>query len=226
MNVKPNTIRSFVLFGAALGLATASSAKPTFYLEAGASHFALRDAELYRPLPIDPAALTVPVKVTTTQTKSKVGPLIAAGAEFNAWFGLRLSYQQLRGVRGLALHEWEINPPERHFLATRSEADVHVTTISPEFRRKIAANVEAFLRPELAWVVDRSELRTWTNLPAYDVVPYGETDENGFTVGGSAGLVWHVAPQWALSGGYQYVDLDPSSGRVAHVLSAALRFKF
>lgn len=219
--VNSTKLLSITLCLGLLGPATASFARPTFYVEAGTSHFALGHADLHHP-----SAGLAPVKVTLSETKSRWSPLLAVGAEFNSWFAARLSFQRLNNVTGSVVQEFAPEGSTRQYLATRSSEDVSVVTLSPEFRWKLAERLDAFVRADLAWVDSRGDVHVDTNLPHILVIPHTRRDDNEFTAGGSLGLDWHLSDTWSLAGSYQYVDLKPSFGRDAHVLSSALRYRF
>jgi hypothetical protein len=194
-----------------------AAARPA--LEAGASYFDLRDARF------EPA----PAPLQVLQSEHKVVPFIAATHAFNESFALRFSYQYLHDLTASAEFGSPPGDPPSPLAVVvwgRYQDDVHVVSAAPEFRWSLRPRLNLSLAPQLNWVASRGTVaHSSTNALILLRAPYRRNDD-GFTLGGSLRLAWSFRAHSALSLGYQYLDLEPSFDRKAHVYSAGWSWQF
>lgn len=206
--------RPFLAFS--LALAASAGAAPTIQVELGASHFWLRDThgeDNAAPLSID--------------EPTKTAPFIAATYAFNDRFGLRLAYHYLDDVHTSA--EFGHIPGEvvpQVVVWGHFRDDVHVLSLAPEFNGSLAPRLKFAIAPQVNWVASRGVVSYSTNDPLVLLIGPRDRDDDGFTFGGSARVIWSLGERAAVSLGYQYIDLDPSFDRTAHVLSGGLLWGF
>lgn len=183
--------------------------------EVGVSYFALRDTELERG--------SYPL---WTDEPSETSPFVAATYEFNERFGLRLSYHYLDDVRTTT----QLGSPPGSPLAVvvwgHFNDDVHLFSAAPEFRWSLAPKLTFAIAPQLNWVASKGVVSYSTNDPLVLLVAPRKWDDDGVTLGGSARFLWSLGRRAALTLGYQYLDLDPSFGREAHVVSGGVQWSF
>lgn len=189
-------------------------------LEVGASYLVPEGARLER----SPRPLSV-------DEPERVAPFVAASYAFTDAFAVRFSYQFVDNLRATAQFGSPPGTPDGLPVIPivvwgHYRDDVHIVALAPEFRASLRPNLTLGLAPQLNWVASRGRISYATDYPLILLVaPYDRNDE-GFTFGGAARLLWSLSGRTAVSLGYQYLDLEPSFDREAHVLSAGLLWKF
>lgn len=185
--------------------------------EVGASYFIFRDTRR------EPMA-----GFLGTDEPTKAAPFIAVATDLTENIGLRLSYQFVNDVSSTARFSSPSGAPS--LLPTSiwsvQEDDIHLLGLAPEFKWKLAPSLSLALAPELHWVASRGVVSYGTNNPAVSLVAPRTRNDNGFTLGGAARARWSISRQASVSLGYEYVDLDPSFGRRAHVIAAGFGWRF
>lgn len=206
-------IRSFVSL--TFALAGVAAAAPAFHAELGASYFLLRNS--------DPQPGSHRLSVDEPE---KLAPFVAGAYEFSERFSLRLSYHYLSDVSTVA----ELGSPPGSPLAVvvwgHYDDDVHLVSAAPEFKWSLAPRLSLGVAPQLNWVASRGVVSFSTHNPAVLLVGPQRRHDDGLTLGGAARLLWSIGKNSVVSLGYQYVDLDPSFGREAHVFSGGLLWRF
>ena len=191
---------------------------PAFVAEAGASHFEFRGGSLDGSI----GALAV-------DEPARVAPYLAFAREFSDRFGLRLSYHFLDNVRTTAVFGGPPGVPPSplpvvvwgHYLD-----DVHLLTLSPEFKWRLAPKMSFSFAPQLNWIASRGLVRYSSDSAFILLVGPQRRNDDGFTPGGATRLTWSLGPRAALTLGYQYSDLEPSFDREAHVFSGGFAWRF
>ncbi|HYP17494.1 MAG TPA: outer membrane beta-barrel protein [Opitutus sp.] len=198
-------------------IAATAFADSKAYVETGASYIALRDARFEsRPDPLH-----------VDGGRSKVAPFIAAGYSFTERLGLRLSYHFLDDIRASAEFPHSPGHGDVHLPVVvwgHYRDDVHLVGLAPELRWARGDKLTFTFSPGLNWVASRGHV-SYGTVETVPMTGRKQSDE-GFTLGGSVGLVWALAERSAVSLNYQYTDLDPSFGREAHLLTGGVRFSF
>ena len=195
-----------------------ASAAPSLQTEVGASYFAVRDTRL------EGAA-----NLLSVDEPRKFAPFVAVRYACNDRFALRLSWQFLNDARTTATSGAPPGTPPSvppFVVWSHYEDDVHLLSAAPEFAWNLSPQATFSLAPQLNWVASRgvasySTLHPLILLPA----PRARRDD-GFTLGGAAQLRWSIGARTAISVGYQFMDLEPSFGRQANVISAGLQWRF
>jgi opacity protein-like surface antigen len=119
--------------------------------------------------------------------------------------------------------------PGYHFdlFSTTYKDEIHLISFAPEFKWPITHRLKLAFSPELNWVMDHGETLVSTTNPLIDIVlPRRVKNEQELTIGASAGVAWSLTDSVALAVRYKYVDLKPSRGREAHVVSSSIRWSF
>ena len=195
-------------------LAAPVIASPTIEPEAGVSYFVLRHTQ------IQPGAVTSVDEPTATV------PFVAVTGGFTDHFGLRLSYHYLRNVDTVTRYNVPPGSLLQILVWGHYEDDVHLFSAAPEFKWSLAPRVMFAIAPEVNWVASKGMISYSTNGAALTLVAPQTRNDHGFTLGGSTRLVWSLGRHAAVALGYQYVDLDPSFGRVGHVFSGSVQWEF
>jgi hypothetical protein len=153
-------------------------------------------------------------------------PFVAGTIGFTEHLGLRLSYTYLRGVETTT----EFGLPIGALLAINVQGhyrdDINLASAAPEFTWNLGAKLALAVAPQVNWVRSRGVVSFSTNNPAVLLVAPRSRNDDGFTFGGSARLVYSFGARAAVAVGYQYVDLEPSFGRTANVFSGGVQWKF
>lgn len=205
---------AFLLLAAA-ALTSAARAATAFQAEAGASYYFLRDARLEgAPTPL------------STDEPGKLAPFIAGSLAFNERVALRVSYAYLDHARSTAMFPGPPNSPLTVVVWGHYRDDVHVVSVAPEFTWALGPRLAFAVAPQVNWVASRGVVSYSTNSALILLVGPQARHDDGFTLGGAAKLRWTLGARSALSLGYEHVDLAPSFGRRAHVLSGGWRWKF
>jgi hypothetical protein len=161
------------------------------------------------------------------EDKSKFTPFVAVGYSFSDRLGLRLSYHYVSNLNARAKAFSLVGGDalaENIFYTFKD--DVHLLSLSPEFKLPLTDKLVMTFSPELNWVANRGEVLLTTTNPALEVVPRWEHNDQGFTLGASIGLGWAWTERCALEVRYKYADLKPSRGREANIVSSAVRWTF
>jgi hypothetical protein len=196
-------------------LATPVVASPAIQPEIGVSYFFLRHTALERGsyrLSID--------------EPEKFAPFVAANAELNDWLGLRFSYTFVNNARTTAMLGSPPGSPLTVVVWGHYDDDIHVVSAAPEFKWRFTPALSLGVAPQVNWVASRGTISYSTDNPTVLLVGPRDRHDDGFTLGGSARLLWSLSARATLTLGYQYLDLDPSFDREAHVISGGLQWKF
>ena len=186
--------------------------------EIGASFFAVRHARLEQsPSPL------------SSDEPGRTAPYVAATYGLNERIAIRLSYHYLNDVRTTAQFAGPPGIPPSPlpvFVSGHYVDDVHVLSVAPEYHWAIAPALSFSVAPQLNWVTSRGVVSYSTNSALILLVAPRERNDEGFTWGGAVRMQWSLGARAALAAGYQFVDLEPSFDREAHVFSAGLSWKF
>lgn len=199
-------------------LALRASATPGAQAEIGASYFALRHSGL------EGAA-----NVLSVDEPGKFAPFLAARYGFNDRFALRLSWHFLKNVRATATSGAPAGTPPSvppFVVWTHMHDDIHVLSAAPEIAWRVSPKVTFALAPQLNWVASRGTVSYSTLHPLILLPAPQARRDDGFALGGNARLLRSLGGRAALSVGYQFLNLDPSFGRQAHVISGGLQWRF
>lgn len=201
---------------AAAGASGAPAFTPGFQAEAGVSYFIFDDAQYDNRAPAP----------TSVDESDRAAPFVAATYAFTPQFGLRLSYQFVNNAEATA----EYSQPPGSLLPIvvwgNYRDDIHVVGLAPEFSFGLTQSISLALAPKLNWVASRGRIAYMTNNPTVQLVGPMRRNDDGFTLGASVRLTWAVGQRTSVNLGYEYVDLDPSFDRKAHVLSAGVAWRF
>lgn len=203
---------------AVMALVCAARAATSFQAEAGASYFFLREARLERaPTPL------------STDEPGKFAPFVAGSLAFNERVALRLSYAFLDNARATAVFPGPPGVPPSPLAVVvwgRYRDDVHVVSLAPEFTWTLRPRLAFAVAPQVNWVASRGVVSYSTNSALLLLVAPQPRNDDGLTLGAAAKLRWTLGARASLSLGYEYVDLAPSFGRRAQVLSGGWRWNF
>lgn len=206
-------IISRLLFPLLLAAPVAGTAQWT--AEAGAGYFQLEDAHLEqspRPLTLD--------------EPGRIAPFVAATYGFTPRFGLRMSYQFVNNARATAQLGSPPGSPLTVIVWGHYRDDIHVLSVAPEFSWLVAPKLTLAVAPQLNGVVSRGQVRYSTDYLAIMLVPPHRRNDEGLTPGATARLAWALGARTTVSLGYQFLDLEPSFDRQAHVFSGGLQWRF
>ena len=187
-------------------------------LEAGTSYFLLR----HERFEVSPAPLSV-------DQSDRIAPFVGLRTALSDRFGLRASYQFVNNVRATAQFGYPPGDPSSPLpiiVWGHYDDDVHVLSLAPEFTWPVAPRLNVALSPQLNWVRSRGLVRYSTDNALILLQAPRERNEDGFTWGGAARLEWAFSAKSGLFASYQFVDLEPSFERQAHVISAGVTWKF
>jgi hypothetical protein len=213
------TLLGLALLFAATALRAAtveSSSSAPYFVEAGASYFLLDGADF---------GTSEASRTVVREDDAAWAPFIAVGRAFGDRWALRLSYHYLDGLSS-AVDRTYTAGQESYLIWTRHSDDIHLLTLAPEFRLRLASGVRVSVSPAVNWVSARLHMQSHTNAPHIQIVPRALWTETGFTLGAGAAVTWSISDHWSTSLRYSYVDLDPARERRAHALSAGLQRNF
>lgn len=186
--------------------------------EAGAGYFRPENAHLESsPTPL------------TLDEPSRLAPYVAATYGFTPRFGLRMSYQFVNNARATAQFGSPpgSQPPVLPIVVWgHYHDDIHVVSAAPEFTWPLAPQLTIGIAPQLNWVASRGRVSYSTDYPLILLVAPRDRNEDGLTLGGSVRVRWALGPRASAVAGYQYIDIEPSFDRTAHVFSGGLQWKF
>jgi hypothetical protein len=186
--------------------------------EVGASYFELHNAR-FEPAPT-PLSVDEP---------SKGAPFIAVTHDFTDRFGFRLSYHHVNNLRATAQFGSPPGSPPSPLAVVvwgHYHDDVHLLSAAPEFKWSFSPKLTFAIAPQLSWVASRGVVSYSTTNALIQLIGPRKRHQDGFTLGGSARFLWSLGHRSAVSVGYQYVDLNPSFDREAHVFSGGVRWRF
>jgi hypothetical protein len=199
------------LGGALLAAARASALEP----EAGVSVFALRHTRAEGG-----------THVLARDEPTRLAPYVAARHAFNERFALRLSYQFVGHAESVTEYGSPPGSPLAVVVWGHYRDDIHVVSAAPELAWALSRELSLSLAPQVNWVASRGVVSYATTNATVLLVGPRTRREEGFTLGGALRASWSFTRRAALSAGYEYLDLDPSFGRQAHVFSGGVRWKF
>ena len=190
-----------------------------FHAEAGGSAFFLRQHG-----PLEPGR-----GPNSLENPEKSVPFVAVAMALSEAFALRLSYHALNDVETTAMFgspPSDPSPPLPVVVWGHYRDDVHLLTVTPEFKWRIHSALTLGAAPQLNWVKSDGVISYSTNNALVLLQAPRERDDDGFTLGATTRLSWAVGSRVSASLSYQYSDLGPSFHRRAHVVSAGLEWKF
>lgn len=158
--------------------------------------------------------------------RTEASPFVAAGIAFSERFRVRASYRFMPNLESSTELMGGGGGVTPFRFSTRSEDDVHVFSIAPEFVWKVRPKLALSLAPVLNAVLSRGDRYTNTDAPHVLVIPRTDHSDEAVTLGGLIGVTWTLGRQTEAVFHYQYVDLKPSFGRTAQLLSAGMRWSF
>ena len=213
-------------------------AESRFYTEAGVSYVALMGAHYTDNAPSGPAVAVYPPILEWTRSQDskdspKWAPFLALGYSFTERLGVRLSYQYIANLD--AHSEWRsrFSPGYETLVGvmapyslTSYKEDVHVLSLAPELNWSVTNSLAVTFAPELNWVASRGEAEESYVTYYTASVSRRDRNEQAFTLGASASAVWSLTDRCKFVVRYKYVDLKPSWGREAHIVSGLVRLGF
>jgi hypothetical protein len=206
---------SFLLAFFATSLAWASQAASPLQAEAGVSYFVLRHTRF------ESGATAFRV-----DEPHNAAPFVALTRDVSDTWDVKLSYRYLNNVRTTV----QFGSPPGSMLPVvvwgHYDDDVHMLTAAPEFKWRVASQLTFAIAPEVNWVASRGVVSYSTNNATVLLVGPRRRNDDGFTLGASARWLWTTGSRWAMMLGYEYVDLDPSFDREAHVFSGGVQWRF
>ncbi len=179
----------------------------------------------------DPAANTVSVALsepTWHEDDTTSVFHLAAGYTWRDWLNLRLTYQHFGRTAATSTSEVIVAADDYDggTITLTYRDQVQVLSFAPELRWQATPKFALLVAPELNWVFSEAELETVSNSPVITYVPFIRRRADELSLGASVAAEFAVGEQLALSLRYRYLDLDPSWGREASVLSAGLQWTF
>jgi hypothetical protein len=209
--MKPSLALGLLLLLLAAPLARALPLVP----EVGVSYFWLRDARIASSSP-----------VLAVDEPGRAAPYVALTYGVNARLGLRLSYHHIDDARTTSV----LGSPPGALLPIvvweHLRDDIHVASLAPEFTWPLGPTTLFAVAPQLNWVGSKGVVSYSTDNPLVLLIGPTSRRDDGFTVGGSIRFRQALGTRAALSLGYQFVDLDPSFDRRAHVLTGGVSWRF
>lgn len=199
--------------------AAALRAETNFRAEAGVSYFALHGARFENQ----------PAPLALDQDGGRWAPFVAGSYAFTERVGVRLSYHYVHNLSATAEYGYPPGPGDVHPQVVtwgHYDDDIHLVTLAPQLKWAFNDRVSATVAPGLNWVASRGTVGYSTLNPAVTLPARRGRNESGLTLGAAAGLAWAVGEQGTFSLSYQWVDLDPSWNREAHVFSGGLGWQF
>lgn len=213
-----------------IGSSFAVAASPGFFLEAGAGYAFLHGADYASSgfiYDTGAAQSTITGSQTVDEEDGVGTAVLAAGYTFSERFGVRLSYQNLgRATTTFTSDVVIANDVIAAAVHSRYSDQVEIVALAPEFRWAPRRNLTLVFTPEANWVRSDAEIAVVTNHPAISVAPRSTRTRDEITLGGGVAGEWSVTAHLALVTRYQYVNLEPSWGRHAQIVTGTLQWRF
>lgn len=206
----------FILLG--LALSVSAWAQSPIKLEAGVSHFFIRQG--------NPESGQAPLAI---DDPDKTAPFIAASMDLSDLFTLRLSYRYVSDLHTVATYGSPPSAPPPNTPVVvwgHYEDDLHLISFAPEFKWTLSPGWTWAIGPQVNWVASRGRISYSTTDPTVQLVAARGRNDDGFTLGGTTRVSYDLGERSALSLEYQFVDLEPSFNRESHILTASFQWKF
>jgi hypothetical protein len=120
-------------------------------------------------------------------------PTVGGTLAFSDAFGLRLSYQYLRGVGSTAEYAGPTGSTPPNTVWGHFRDDVHIFSAAPEFNWSLLPQLKATLAPQLNFVSRRGSVSYSTNSPLILLVGPRSVSDRGVTLGLGGRLGWSWA---------------------------------
>ncbi len=206
-----------------------------FFVEAGAgvATFSGGDYSLTSLLPPDPAAdaNVVPTALTDptfSDDDHTAVALVAGGYRFTDHFRLRVAYQHFGRTTATSVADVVITSTdvEAGSITMAYSDEVQVVSFAPELSWAATPRLTLSVAPQLHWVFSDASLRTSSDSPVVQIIPFISRSSDELRLGGSVAAAYDLSDRLQLTARYDYLDLATSWDREAHALTLGLRLDF
>ncbi len=156
----------------------------------------------------------------------KAGPYIAGSFPLNDFLALRLSYHYFDNLHATATYSSAPGSMLPVVVYGQYNDDVHLASLASDFKFRVLPQLTLSVAPQLNWVASRGRVAFSTTDPTVLLVGPHNANRSEFTGGASARGVWAFTPHTSVVLSYEYLDLHPSFGRKAHLVSGGVLWVF